>query len=278
MWPPNKVRILVYHSLCSTNQDRGKDEWKEWDVSSKAFETQMRLLSKKAYNVLSVDETLNILKTGKRFPPRAVCITFDDGYRNNYTYAFPILLRHGLRATFYLVTGYIGAHRLFAWIKTHDAINAVNAQNPSPNQPLDWDEVSEMMSHGMEFASHSHTHPNFSDIDLSTVEWEIIESRRQLAINLSSYSNTFACPFGVHGPGVERLKSYLKATDFRGAFLGKYGAAGPKTDCFDLPRISIYGGDSINVFKHKIDGAYDWISSFYYYWQRIWILVYRFAN
>ena len=262
-----KLRILVYHKVYPVT-DKSKID--DWCVSAKSFSEQMNLLSSGGYNVLSVDEALRHLQTRTRFPAKAVCVTFDDGYQNNYQYAFPALVQYRITATFYVTTEYLGTDRPFAWIKP-----AGNAQNALHQKPLNWQEIAEMRRQGIEFASHSHTHPDFSKIDHSQIKRELLESRRLLSKHLDSPGNSFVCPYGIWGGNSGVLKELLRHNGYSGSFLGKWGAVTLKTDRFDLPRIIIYGEDSINTFKRKIDGAYDWFGFFHAYYHYLRLLINR---
>ena len=228
----------------------------------------MKFLSSGGYNVLSVSEGLRHLQTHTPFPAKAVCVTFDDGYQNNYQYAFPVLVQYGIKATFYVTTRYVDTDKPFDWIKPGS-----NSEDSLFRKALNWQEITEMREHGMEFASHSHTHPDFSKIDDSRINWELFESQRVLSNHLSAIENSFVCPYGIWGKSAGALKGLLQCNGYSSAFLGKWGAVTLKTDRFDLPRIIIYGEDSIKTFKHKIDGAYDWFGLFhrFYHYLRSFI-------
>ena len=87
------VPILMYHYI--NDQEPLKSRL---GVSPKAFERQMRFLKEHRYNVLPFEELVNIVRERKKFPPRTVAITFDDGYLDNFTAAYPILKRYGIPA------------------------------------------------------------------------------------------------------------------------------------------------------------------------------------
>lgn len=80
-------------------------------IDAKTFDWQMELL-KKNFNVLSLSDALVKLKTGN-LPTKAVCITFDDGYADNYLNALPILKRYGLPATFFVVSEILNKNRMW---------------------------------------------------------------------------------------------------------------------------------------------------------------------
>lgn len=99
----DKMAILRYHSII----DGQVNDYVSPNIAlqANAFELQVKYLSKK-YNVLSMDHVADCLYKQKRFPKKAVAITFDDGYRDNYL-AYKILKKYGLSGTFYVVAGCI---------------------------------------------------------------------------------------------------------------------------------------------------------------------------
>ena len=72
----------------------------------------MFFLKEKHYNVIPLDELVKGIKKGKKFAHNTVVITFDDGYQDNYSYAYPILKKYGFPATIFLISDYIGNARL----------------------------------------------------------------------------------------------------------------------------------------------------------------------
>ncbi len=96
----NLLNILIYHRVLPAN-----DELNPGDVDIYTFTKQMKWVSK-LFNVLSLEEAVQKISTNS-LPQRALCITFDDGYRDNYTNALPILKAFGLTATFFVATGFL---------------------------------------------------------------------------------------------------------------------------------------------------------------------------
>ena len=107
----SQVAILIYHSICPK-----KDNWILGPLSPESFETQMKYFTQN-YEILSLDKLVQYANSGKSFPKKAVVITFDDGYKDNYLYAYPILKKYKIPATIFLTTGYIGGSELFWWDK-----------------------------------------------------------------------------------------------------------------------------------------------------------------
>jgi len=106
----SQVVITMYHSVSVR-----KDGWCEpYTLSPRSFESQIRYFCEN-FEILSLDQLCENLQQGRSLPKKAVVITFDDGYRDNYLYAFPILRKYSVPATFFLTTGHIGVSKLFWW-------------------------------------------------------------------------------------------------------------------------------------------------------------------
>jgi peptidoglycan/xylan/chitin deacetylase (PgdA/CDA1 family) len=103
------VMGLNYHRI-----GRGKDtpfDRALWSASPEAFEEQLVFL-KRHTDVIAIDDLPTVIARGRG---RYTLITFDDGYRDNYLVAFPLLKRHGLTATFFVSTGFLDSPRLPWW-------------------------------------------------------------------------------------------------------------------------------------------------------------------
>ena len=101
-----RLSVLIYHRVLARPDPLLPDE-----PSAPEFEATMRWI-KRTFNVISLAEGVAGLKSGG-LPPRALSITFDDGYSNNETIAAPILARLGMHATFFVATGYLDGGRMF---------------------------------------------------------------------------------------------------------------------------------------------------------------------
>ena len=111
----SQVAILMYHRVVPQ-----RDIWfLPYSITVSGFENQLIYLIKQ-YTLLSLDELVDHISERRPLPKKAVVITFDDGYKDNYTYAYPILKKYGVPATVFLITGHIGNEELFWWDKiTH---------------------------------------------------------------------------------------------------------------------------------------------------------------
>lgn len=110
----SRLPVLQYHSV----SDDGLYRAASIAVSPALFERQMAFLAAR-YRVISLDEVVDCIERGRSFPRRAVAITFDDGYRDNYAAALPILLHHRLTATFFITAGPVVRDERFwvSWLR-----------------------------------------------------------------------------------------------------------------------------------------------------------------
>jgi peptidoglycan/xylan/chitin deacetylase (PgdA/CDA1 family) len=102
-WLPEKytVPVIMFHQV--EKIDNREPNW----VSPENFEFQMAFLKKNGFKVISLDQLVEAIKAGKKLSRKSVVLTFDDGYENNYTNAYPILKKYGYTATIFLISDLI---------------------------------------------------------------------------------------------------------------------------------------------------------------------------
>ena len=151
--------ILMYHSI------QNNDSW-AWSVSLKNFCKQLDLLQRFGWETVSIQELL----LSPRKPRKHVVITFDDGYADNYP-AFKELVSRGLCATWFIVTDNIGAER--GWLDEGPMLKMLNI-----------DQLSLMVSSGMEIGSHGHAHNRLTALDNRALKDELLGSKEILMSEL----------------------------------------------------------------------------------------------
>ena len=103
----DKVVIVMYHGVVS-----GKRDYRHWSqLPVTRFEQQLKHL-KRHYTLLHLSEILNAIRDGDPLPPHAAAVTFDDGFLNNYTTAYPVLKRYQIPATIFLTTSFVDSNDL----------------------------------------------------------------------------------------------------------------------------------------------------------------------
>jgi peptidoglycan/xylan/chitin deacetylase (PgdA/CDA1 family) len=225
-------------------------------VSTELFGRQMEYLSKKGYRSISLGDLVDFhLTPARRMPPRPVVITFDDGFQDNYLFAFPILRRLQFRATFFLTVDLIGTDRILEdeWIEKPDL---------STDRMLSWQEVREMVEEGMDFGSHTCSHANLLAVSKRRAEEEIVESHRKLEQKIGCPPFSFCYPYGAFD---EAVTAMVKAVGFKCAVVTPNRHI-DKEECFSLFRAGVYGDNGLNTFKFKISKRFRCLQGQKWYW------------
>lgn len=107
----SQVAILMYHRVCDKS-----DNWSLEPFNPQNFERQIEYFCRNC-EIVPLEKLAQCFQKGKSLPQKALAITFDDGYKDNYLYAYPILKKYHIPATVFLATGHIGTTELLWWDK-----------------------------------------------------------------------------------------------------------------------------------------------------------------
>jgi peptidoglycan/xylan/chitin deacetylase (PgdA/CDA1 family) len=220
------IPILMYHAVGS-----GKEQAGPYVIPENRLAKQLDWIKRLGYQVISLDHFLTYLSE-YRFPPtRSVIITFDDGYLDNFALAYPLFRRHGMAATIFLVTDYIGHTN--QWDQ---------ASQLSGRLIMDWSHIKEMAAQGVQFGAHTCTHSSLITVSSTQASTEIIESRKRLEHELGEPVNAFAYPYGEHNQSIQAM---VKNAGFSASCTGDAGLNSLGTPTEALHRVEIQGTDSI---------------------------------
>lgn len=221
--PQDRAAILMYHSV-SANTDYFMN------VLPNDFEKQMAYLAEKGIRVVRLRELVELLTTRKPLGG-VVVITFDDGYKDNCTTAFPVLQKYNFPATIFVTTGMIGK------------IDKRNLER------LSVDEMKKMEESGLvDIEPHTKTHPKLATLFATAAEQEIQGSKRAIEEMLGKTANFFAYPYGNFN---EETKCLVQNAGFVAALGVEEGTVKEDSDLFALPRNSIDGSTTIAQFRGK---------------------------
>lgn len=223
------VPILMYHSVSPLAKASNR-----LSVSVHSFERQMRFLKERQYNVVPLVKLAELIRE-KKVAPRTVAITFDDGYKDNYIYAFPILKKYNLPATIFIIVNEVG--------------------RPQGDR-LGWNEIMEMRDSGLiAFGSHTLTHKYLEEIKTEEeLRKEIFDSKRILEEKLSRQVDIFSYPSGAFTPFMRKL---VIDAGYRCAVATNPGKNYPNNDIFALKRLRISStSDNLLVFWFESSGFY----------------------
>jgi peptidoglycan/xylan/chitin deacetylase (PgdA/CDA1 family) len=211
----------------------------------------MGFLSENGYRAVSVGEAFEAANRQDAAVQKLVAITFDDGYRDFYTNAFPILHQYGYSATVFLPTAFIG-----------DC-----AQRFKGEDCLTWGEVRELRNAGVNFGSHTVTHPQLRDVTPGQLREEVVVSKEQMEQRLGEQVETFCYPYAFPEADREfvgRLRGLLEETGYRLGVSTIIGRAAKSDNRFTLRRLPVNTHDDLRFFGAKLDGAYDWLHPMQY--------------
>ena len=219
-----RVPIFMYHQIGYPPKGASKFVTGLY-VTPEQFEEQMAYLVKNNYKTAGSLQLYNLLKKGGNPSQKTVMITFDDGTYEQYKYAFPILKKYGLTATYYIVSNRSGIR--------------------AP-------QLKEMAQAGMEIASHSATHPNFINLkDLDQLTYEIYSSKSILA------ARTGKPVYGIAYPGCVADSRVFSRVAGAGYLIG--GSCGRSIDHYLSKRLSlsrVHAFGDMKSFKKLLSGTY----------------------
>jgi len=263
--------VLAYHRVMPTDAlDRYPFDPELISATPAQFEWQMRHIREHLHPV-SLQDVIRHLDGGPTLPPRAIAVTFDDGFADTYRYAFPVLKRFSIPATIFPATGYIDSgepfwFELIAYLvcnvppnalkvpgrgtfprtgsqrdrrrslrQLHEILKALpNADRTEiisgwalrfaaeiahgavgHSRPLSWNQVREMSAAGVEFGSHTVTHPNLTQLSDAELDWELAHSKRVLEERLQRPIEALAYPIGTTAAFDARVIAATERNGFR---------------------------------------------------------------
>ncbi len=230
VWPnsADNAVILLYHHVSSTTPA-------STSVTPAVFEQHLEHLAD-GYNVISLEQAVTALKAGELLPDRAVVITFDDGYRNIYDNAHPLLLKYAMPYTVFINPQLIGKH----------------------SYQLNWQQVAEMEKGGAQFANHTSHHAHLLEraAGASVAEWldgieqDILQAKALLDEKLTANLPYVAYPYGEFNTDIQNLVARLGMVGF-GQHSGGIYSGSDFTALPRFPAAGIYG--NLRTLKTKIN-------------------------
>ncbi|MEQ1764112.1 MAG: polysaccharide deacetylase family protein [Pyrinomonadaceae bacterium] len=235
-----EVPILTYHSIDNSGSIIS--------TSLETFRRQMTILSEDGYKVVPLNSIVDDLRTRRSFQSKTVVLTFDDGFENFYTDAYPVLDMYGFTATVFLVTDFCGGYN--EWEGERLSL---------PRKPLlSWKQAKELSSLGIEFGSHTRTHPDLTRITAEQLDEEIGGSKAAIEDALGTSVNTFAYSYGLFDSSVKEIVK----ENFGAACSVKLGKVRTNSDPFVLERIDCYYLSNPKMFRSVSSKPIDYYLQF----------------
>jgi len=186
------VPILMYHYISAPPADA--DVYRiDLSVTPDNFRAQLAWLRDNGYTAIDYYDLTMAIVGYSELPEKPVLLTFDDGYLDNYTNAFPLLQEYGFKGTFFVITEFIDSGR---------------------EGYMTWPMIEEMARAGHRIESHSRTHPDLTEKDRDGLIWELLGSQQTLAAHIGYTPRYFCYPGGDYN---EQTIALLRELDFWGA-------------------------------------------------------------
>jgi peptidoglycan/xylan/chitin deacetylase (PgdA/CDA1 family) len=218
----NVAVVVAFHRVHS-----GADVSDSLTVDPRTFYAYCRFFLQH-FHIVPLPELIRTLEAG-RAPRRQLAITFDDGYRDNYENALPILEKLSLPATFFVVSRWIGSDVVPFWDRR------LGVRHPWMN----WEQVRSLHRKGYDIGGHTRTHADLGTLSPLAAHQEIVGSRCDLEEGLGATVESFAYPFGGQDHITDMNREVVRAAGFRCCCSGFGGTISAKTDPFHLPRVPV---------------------------------------
>ena len=244
--------IICYHSISDKRRDG-------LAVRVNSFRKQMEALRSRGYQTITLASLARKLNDKEHILPQTLVITFDDGYRDNYLNAYPILKELGFTATIFLVTALVDTERM---LYPQYYIQRYGGQ-PADYSILRWEEIREMANYGIEFGSHTCSHANLPTLPSHDIQHELVESKRVIEEQVSQPVVSFCYPEGLWSRSVIAV---LDSIGYQCAVVTPNSTGLPATR-FALKRVSIYRPNNHWLFELKISKAYRMLTESQLFWE-----------
>lgn len=239
-----EIPVVMYHRVIKDKSESGVHGIY---VTTEQFEKHLKYLKENNYQTITFKDLTNN-KYKQRFNKgnKFVILTFDDGYEDNYTYAYPLLKKYGFKSVIFLVSNL-----------NYNKWDVDSKQNPEKQFDLmNFDMIKEMEEYGIEFGGHTKTHPKLSAIPLDKAATEILESKSILEKKLGHKLVSFAYPYGLLN---DQVKDIVANSGYEFAVATDSGDICFSEDLFKIRRIGIFSTNSLFTFKRKVSGKYNFI-------------------
>jgi peptidoglycan/xylan/chitin deacetylase (PgdA/CDA1 family) len=224
---PTYVPILMYHYVRVNPNPRDHAGF-VLSVTPTDFAVQMLYLYKYGFHVVSLHEAVEAIATHRALPPHPVVLTFDDGYRDFYSTAAPVLRQLGFTATDYIITGFTSNSRF-----------------------MDWSMIEALDQEGFTMADHTVNHQALNAMSPAMAQWEMLQAKHDLEAHLGHPVVDLAYPGGDFTASVARQAQQL---GFESAVTTEFGPLHTPATLWTMTRMRVSGGISMDYFASLVGG------------------------
>ncbi len=251
-----KLLIICYHRVLKL-EDAGIPEAIDMFSHVDTFREHMKFLSSH-YTPVSEQDVIDAFYNGKHLPDFPVWVTFDDGYRDNYTLAYPVLKEYGIPATFFISTGLIDQEQE----AVADLQKTVGLDSSAAKLAfMSWDQIRELSRKGFHIGCHTRSHRILSTLNAGEVESEITHSKNEIERRIGRQVFAFAYPHGKQadynsGLCIPLLEKY--GFKIAVSTIGGNNDLGKQPDPFELRRVGMSYKEPFGFYKLKVGSGSAW--------------------
>ena len=214
------IPVINYHQINPVDKDA-------LTVPPHVFAAEMKYLHDNGYHTISPDELYAYLTSNTPLPPKPILITFDDGYEDNYTYAYPILKEYNMKATIFLVSDYMDRFDKY----------------------LTWQQVYEMSANNIYMGSHTLSHYELTPLSTQDMDIQLVGGKLAVEWHTFRFCEFIAYPCGSFNT---QVLSETKKAGYKGGFTVYYDYVRAGDDPYKLSRIPIYGNLRLPMLRFWI--------------------------
>lgn len=242
------------------------------NVKPTNFDRQMKFLKNLGYQTINTRDYLEIIKEKIKIPKKTVMITFDDGWLDNWLYAYPILKKYGLKAVIFITTSLITQNKKRSLDNNNllfdhkDCLEKIKTGKSSEIM-LSWDEIEEMENSGIiDIQSHSHTHQRWDKIFNNLEELkefifnDLKTSKDTIEKRLNKICHALCWPWGIYD---ENYINLAKEVGFNLCFTTEKGTNPINVDLYRIKRIAIGDIGTFNFMKKLFIYSNESTANFY---------------
>ncbi len=212
-------------------------------ITPEKLRQQWSYLKDEGYATLSLGQYLDIANGKTRhYPKRSLLITFDDGYLNNLTYAYPLLKEMEWKATFFIIANTIDG--------------TAPSEEPGINEKMTLQDLRKLDNNIVQLALHGYHHEHFDQLGLDDIKTVLRTSAAIMDESGLHHHDVLAYPYGARPKdrrALADLKLWMQEKGIQAAFrIGNQVSKIPAPDIYEIKRIDITGTDSLEEFKIKL--------------------------
>lgn len=223
------MSILMYHYISVLPADADVYR-KDLTVVPEVFDAQLRYLKEQGYESVTLSDIYDALSIGKPLPPKPIVLTFDDGYKDAYTDALPLLQKYGFIGEFFLLA-----------TPAHYEAEAY----------MTWTEIKMMADAGMSMQAHGRDHVDLTNRDYEFLVYQILGAKEAVEAHSERPVRFFCYPSGRYD---DSTAAVVESAGYWGAVTTEWGTTLRLDNRFTWPRIRVKGGWSVETFAEIIEG------------------------